>query len=153
MSVTLTLIPLAVAVGVSLTAGSAGILAQLRTKAPQQLPSLETAFTDVEILTRTLTQHGLQVQRLGEHELVVRSESGTLRYVRQDASQPFSLELRDICNMKELLDSVDQLENEYGRNVQTFTYHKVMTSLCEHGMTVQQEEVLEDDSIVLTLNL
>lgn len=153
MSVTLTLIPLAVAVGVSLTAGSAGLLAQLRNKAPQQLPPLETAFTDADLLTKTLTQHGLQVQRMGENELVVRSESGTLRYVRQDASLPFSLELLNICNMKELLDSVDQLENEYGRNVQTFTYNKVMTSLWENGMSVQSEEVLEDDSIVLTLNL
>ena len=55
--------------------------------------------------------------------------------------------------MRELLDSVDELENEYGRNVQTFTYNKVMTSLYEHGMTVDQEEVLEDDSILLTLNV
>ena len=66
---------------------------------------------------------------------------------------PFSLQLRNISNMHELLDSVDELENEYGRNVQTFTYNKVMTGLIEHGMTVDTEEILEDDSILLTLNL
>ena len=153
MSVTLTLIPLAVAVGVSLTASSAGLLAQLRKNVPQELPVLETAFTDADILTKTLTQHGLQVQQLGENELVVASEAGTLRYFRQDAALPFALELKGITNMRELLDSVDELEHEYGRNVQTFTYNKVMTSLYEHGMTVQSEEILEDDSIVLTLNL
>ena len=153
MSVTLTLIPLAVAVGVSLTASSAGLLAQLRHQNPGKLPPLETAFTDANLLSKTLLQHGLQVQVMGENEMVVVSESGILRYVRQDASQPFRLELENVCNLKELLDSVDELENEYGRNVQTFTYNKVMTSLIEHGMTVEQEEILEDDSILLTLNL
>ena len=76
-----------------------------------------------------------------------------LRYFRQDNTQPFMLQISHVSNMRELLDSVDELENEYGRNVQTFTYNKVMTSLHEHGMTVEQEEILEDDSIVLTLNV
>ena len=121
MSVTLTLIPLAVAVGVSLTASSAGLLAQLRHQNTQQLPPLETAFTDAQLLSKTLLQHGLQVQVMNENEMVVASDSGILRYVRQDPTQPFRLELENVCNLKELLDSVDELENEYGRNVQTFT--------------------------------
>ena len=60
---------------------------------------------------------------------------------------------KDISDMRQLLSSVDELNNEYGRNVQTFTYHKVMEGLIEHGMTVDTEEILEDDSIVLTLNV
>lgn len=153
MSVTLTLVPLAVAVGLSLTATSTALLAQHRKNATQQIPVLETAFVDAAILQKTLTQHGLQVDAVSENELFVRSDSGELRYFRQDASSKFSLELRNISNMHELLDSVDELENEYGRNVQTFTYNKVMTGLIEHGMTVDTEEILEDDSILLTLNI
>ena len=68
-------------------------------------------------------------------------------------AKPFLLELKDISDMRELLNSVDELNNEYGRNVQTFTYNKVMEGLIEHGMTVDTEEILEDDSIVLTLNV
>ncbi len=153
MSVTLTLVPLAVAVGLSLTATSTALLAQHRKDNHQQLPALETAFAEVEILQKTLSQHGLQVQAISENELFVRSDSGELRYFRNDSNEAFSLELRNISNMHELLDSVDELENEYGRNVQTFTYNKVMTGLIEHGMTVDTEEILEDDSILLTLNL
>lgn len=153
MSVTLTLIPLAVAVGVSLTAASASILNEMRDGNTRELPALETAFVDGAVLHKTLTQHGLQVAVLSENEMVVRSESGTLRYFRRNSGLPFSLELRDIHNMRELLDSVDELENEYGRNVQSFTYNKVMVSLAEHGMTIDSEEILEDDSILLTLNI
>lgn len=153
MSVTLTLVPLAVAVGISLTASAAVMLKQHNPQQEEQLPPLETAFQDADLLVKTLSQHGLQVQVISDNEMIVRSESGTLRYFRQDASQPFLLEMKDISNMRELMDSVDELANEYGRNVQTFTYSKVMTGLMEHGMTLDSEEVLEDDSIVLTLNL
>lgn len=153
MSVTLTLVPLAVAVGLSLTASSTAILAQHRKNQTEEIPVLETAFVDADILQKTLTQHGLQVQAMSENEMIVHSDSGLLRYFRQEAGLPFSLELRNISNMHELLDSVDELENEYGRNVQSFTYNKVMTGLIEHGMTVDTEEILEDDSILLTLNL
>lgn len=153
MSVSLTLVPLAIAVGVSLTASSTALLVQHRNKPSATIPVLETAFQNCELLQKTLTQHGLQVQTISENELLVRSESGVLRYFRQDSSLPYSLELSNISNMRELLDSVDELENEYGRNVQSFTYNKVMTSLCEHGMSVDSEEILEDDSILLTLNL
>ena len=153
MSVTLTLVPLAVAVGLSLTATSTALLAQHRNHTTQEIPALETAFTDASILQKTLNQHGLQVQMVSGNEMFVTSDSGILRYFRNDTSSPFSLELRNISNMHELLDSVDELENEYGRNVQTFTYNKVMTGLIEHGMTVDIEEILEDDSILLTLNI
>lgn len=153
MSITITLVPLAVAVGLSLTATSTALLTQHRQNETQQIPALETAFMDAAILRKTLTQHGLQVETVSENELFVRSDAGELRYFRKEASGKFYLELRNISNMHELLDSVDELENEYGRNVQTFTYNKVMTGLIEHGMTVDSEEILDDDSILLTLKL
>lgn len=153
MSVTLTLVPLAVAVGISLTAASTAILTQHKDRANMQIPPLETAFMDVNVLNKTLTQHGLHVQIISDNDILVRSDSGELHYFRNDESTAFSLELRNISNMRELLDSVDELEKEYGYNVQSFTYNKVMTGLIEHGMTVQSEEVLEDDSILLTLNV
>lgn len=153
MSVTLTLVPLAVAVGITLTAASATLLKEKNPTREAEIPTLETAFQDHDLLVKTLTQHGLQLHSVSDNEIIVKSESGLLRYYRQDASQNFLLKMENISNLRELLTSVDELNTEYGRNVQTFTYNKVMTSLHEHGMTVEQEEVLEDDSIVLTLNV
>lgn len=153
MSVTMTLIPLAVALGLSLSAGSTAILLRQEEHAGEELPVLETAFVDRQLLLTTLQRHGLQVECRGEEELLIRSEAGELRYFREEEGLPFRLEVRNVTNLRELLQDVDELENEYGRNVQTFTYTKVMTGLMEHGLTLASEEVLEDESILLTLNI
>lgn len=153
MSLTLTLIPIAMAVGMSLGSSSiAAILTGTGTKC-HDLEPVETQFVNSEILLKTLTEHGLTVQKKTENEYIVSTVSGTLRYYRTSEQEPFMLEVSGIENMHELLESLDSLENEYGRNVQAFTYNKVMCSLKEHGMSVENEETLDDDSIMLTLKV
>jgi hypothetical protein len=142
MSVTLVLIPMAVAIGMSL--GSSGIAALLGLKPKNQknLDPVETIFNDASLL----------VKEDGENEYRIETQMGVLHYFRASQEAPFSLEVRNVGDMDELLGSLQSLENEYGRNVQAFTYAKVMESLSEHGMAVASEEVLEDDSILLTIN-
>ncbi len=152
MSVTLVLIPMAVAIGMSL--GSSGIAALLGLKPKNQknLDPVETIFNDASLLVKTLSEHGLAVKEDGENEFRIETQMGVLHYFRASQEAPFSLEVRNVGDMDELLGSLQSLENEYGRNVQAFTYAKVMESLSEHGMAVASEEVLEDDSILLTIN-
>lgn len=152
MSVTLTLVPLAIAVGITLTTASAAILKEQNPQDEESIPTLETPFVDAELLVKTLTQHGLQLEMNSLNEILVRSDAGLLRYYRTDASLPFLLKMEGICNLREMLDSVDELTQEYNGNVQTFTYQKVMEGLMEHGMSLDSEEILDDGSIVLTLN-
>ena len=90
---------------------------------------------------------------VSENEFVVSTENGKLRYFRTEEDTPFYLEASEIKNIDELLASLDQLEKEYGRNVQAFTYRRVMDSLEEHGMSVVTEEILEDDSVLLRLQI
>ena len=152
MSVTLTLVPLAVAVGISLTTAAAALLKQQNPQEETQVPPLETPFRDADLLAKTLTQHGLQLEMQNPNEIRVRSDAGLLRYHRQEESQPFLLELQGISDLQQLMDSVEELTQEYHCNVQTFTYQKVMEGLREHGMSFDSEEIMEDGSIVLTLN-
>lgn len=153
MSVTLTLVPLAIAVGITLTTASAAMLKQQDPQEEEAIPELETPFLDGELLVKTLTQHGLQLEVSNENEILVRSDSGLLRYHRADASVPFLLKMEGICDLRQLLDSVEELTQEYNCNVQTFTYQKVMEGLREHGMSFDSEEIMDDGSIVLTLNV
>ena len=153
MSITLTLIPVAMAVGMSLSSTSIAALTSVKGHGKHDLEAVETRFTDCELLQKTLTEHGLNIKQLSENEVVIETEAGTLRYFSQSADAPFLLEVKGVSDMQELLDSLDSLENEYGRNVQAFTYDKVMCSLSEHGMSVESEEVMEDDSILLTLRM
>lgn len=153
MSVTLSLVPLAIAVGMSLGTSTIAAVTSLTDKSGQSIDPVCTIFNDSSILLTTLNEHGLQVKKVSENEFVVSTESGTLRYFRTDKEQPFFLEASGIKNIGELMASLDQLENEYGRNVQAFTYNRVMTSLEEHGMSVVSEEILEDETIMLTLQV
>lgn len=153
MSVTLSLIPLSIAVGMSLGSSAIAAVTASTKGSDCAIEPIGTIFNDSGLLLNTLSEHGLQVEKLSENEFTVSTESGTLRYFRTDETQPFFLEASRIRNMEELLTSLDELENEYGRNVQAFTYNRVMTSLEEHGMSVMSEEILEDDTIMLTLQV
>ncbi len=156
MSMTLTLIPLAIAINASLAASSVaaiGLFSAKNSGGCEDLPPVETVFTDADILLKTLREHGLTVKPTSSGEYTVETEAGILHYFRTAPDAPFSLEVTKVKDLQELLDSLDSLENEYGRNVQKFTYDKVMNSLAEHGMAVESERVLEDDSILLTLSL
>ncbi len=152
MSMTLTLVPLAIALNVSLASSVAAILCKQKPEGAS-LPAVETIFSDAALLEQTLREHGLSFTAASPNEYTVSTDAGVLRYFRASADVPFQLEATGVDDMEELLDSLDALENEYGRNVQKFTYDKVMCSLAQYGMTVDREEVLEDDSILLTLNL
>lgn len=51
-----------------------------------------------------------------------------------------------------LICSIKSLEEDYARNVQSYTYDKVIAGL-ENNMSIEKEEVLEDDSILITINI
>lgn len=154
MSLTLTLVPLAIAINMSLAASAAASIGIFTAGSScADLPCVETIFMDGDLLAKTMREHGLHVKTVSENEYTIETESGTLHYFRASGDVPFMLEVTGVKDLQELLDSLDSLENEYGRNVQKFTYDKVMCSLAEHGMSIESEEVLEDDSILLTLNV
>ena len=153
MSMTLTLVPVAVALSMSLGSSSLAALITLKGGEKHGFDPVETVFADGTILQKTLNEHGLCVKTLSESEYIVETEAGTLRYYRHDAQSPFLLELQNVHDMQQLLDSLDSLENEYRKNVQAFTYDRVMASLEEHGMRAESESVLDDESILLTLSL
>jgi hypothetical protein len=154
MSMTLTLIPATIALSATLSSSAVGLLTSLDLKdGCPDLPAVETCFADPELLLQTLTEHGFTVDKISENEYVVQTEAGRLRYFRRSAEEAFQVEATQIKDPEGLLHSLDLLENEYGRNVQKYTYETVRCNLARHGMRLENEEVLEDDTLLLTLTL
>jgi len=149
----ITLVPLAVAATMSLTSSSLSVLLALQGKPLGDLEPLETQFADETLLLQTLREHGMQVQNAGEGAYVVETDCGRLRYLRKTAAGPYYVQIENVADMQGLLASIDSLENEYGRNVQTFTYDRILHSAGDYGMAVEEQTVLEDDSILLRLKL
>lgn len=71
---------------------------------------------------------------------------------RLSADGPFVMDIGEVGDIQCLIDELDSIETEYNGNVQTYTYERVMNNLPE-DMVVESEEVLEDNSIVLTLTV
>ena len=153
MSMTITLVPLAIAATMSLTSGSLSTLLALQGKPLGDLEPLETQFADETLLLQTLKEHGRNVQTGGEGVYVVETDCGRLRYLRKEKTGPFYVQIENVTDMGGLLQSIDSLENEYGRNVQKFTYDRVLHSIGDYGMSIEDQTVLEDDSIVLRLRV
>lgn len=154
MSLTLTLLPAAIALSTTLTSSAVGVLTSLELKdGCPDLPAVDTAFLDGALLLQTLQEHGFSVNKVSEEEYTVQTEAGFLRYFRTASDRPFQVEASRIKDPNGLLHSLDLLENEYGRNVQRFTYETIRCNLEQHGMRLESEEVLEDDTILLTIDL
>ena len=153
MSLLLTLCPLVVALSATATTSSLGMLLNRQPVSESDLPAVPTKFADASTLMQTLREHGLHVGINSENDLVVKSEAGVLHYFRNAQDEPFQVEAHGVRDIGALVDSLDELENEYGRNVQKFTYDHVLRSLEEHGMQLDSEEILEDDTILLTINI
>ena len=152
MSLTLvlmpTVLPMVAAIGstVSAAAIAAACSMKERTIAPVQ-----TSCLDKGLLTKTLTEQGLAVEEVDENTLRVVTEGGEVLYHRAGVDRPYFAEARNVKHPEETMAALQEFETAYGRNVQAFTYGKIKEALAEHGLTLQGEEVLEDDSILLTL--
>lgn len=151
MSVILSLTSAAIIAGISVSSVAVAGLVDIRKNAKKQT-SLETVFNDSALLEKTLADYGCCVDKVTENDLRVQTQCGTLRYFRQDGGQPFRLMLEQVEDADALLEQIRVFETEYGRNVQTYTYHHIKENLPE-DMQILSESVLEDDSLVLTIQI
>lgn len=150
MSMTLTLVPLVIALGSTVSTAS---LAAVCTNRQRGISNVPTKYADKELLVKTLREHGIRAQEINDDHIVIRTDEGEIHFMRENKEDPYMMSAKGIRNMEKLAASLKEFEEEYGRNVQAYTYRKILEALEEHGLSLQEEEVLEDDSIMLTLNV
>lgn len=124
----------------------------LPTKAVENNMEFETRFNDSKLLLKTLTEFGACINQEGPDAYSVQFTDGEILYHRLTADAPYRMTVRNIENVDSLMDELRTIEEEYNGNVQEYTYRRVMDNLPE-GMTVDSEEVLDDNSIMVTLNV
>lgn len=151
MSLIAVLVPLAIAVGTTLS--KAGIDKLKGSDMLLSIDDAETVFTDHELLIKTLKDHGLNVEAESENKIHVRTDDYDLTYSRANRGDAFKLTATGNKGPGSLAFDIDCLEREYRTNVQSYTYERLIRNLSENGMTVESEELTEDDAIVLTINI
>ncbi|MCL2746268.1 MAG: hypothetical protein FWE48_04150 [Coriobacteriia bacterium] len=150
MSVSLTLNPLAIALSAILGREASQ---EIKEKSPAQLVPLQTIFNSPEILEQTLRERGLEVAHISENQMVSHVGSARLDYARRSAAEPFWVTVSGVENTTQLIGEMEYFEREYRQNVQSFTYNKLKENIAESTMQIAEELVLEDNSILLTIDV
>ena len=115
--------------------------------------SFETAFMDKDILIKTLEEHG--VRSISEDEfgkICGAVDNYTLTFEKLEADKPYFLKISclETDNAEEKL---NDLNSEYALNVQEEAYLNIIDKLKENNMQIENEEVTDDNTIVLTVNI
>ena len=74
-------------------------------------------------------------------------------YHRQNSSDAYTLDITQVSDKGECQDMINDLNEEYGLNIQEMTYNKIKERLDKENMRLESESVLEDNSIVLTIEV
>lgn len=122
---------------------------------PITMKSVDTVFVDADLLVETLKAHGScvsNIQIVSQNEILVDTEVGRLRYIRSNVAENFKLEFGMITDREKFIAQLRSFEKEYGRNVQTYTYNHIKENLTE-DMKIESEEVLDDDSLMITIDM
>lgn len=112
-----------------------------------------TDFRDSDLLLQTLHSYGLQTHISANKDTIeCRVEQTRLVFTRH-ADAPFDVAIINAPNIREIYHQLSDWDDEYKRALQTSTYEKLKTRIAEQQMTIESEQLMEDDSIVITVNI
>lgn len=150
MSITITLAPLVIAF---VATGGLAAIEKLKENNNVEDVSLETIFNDSELLAKTLKEHGLDVSVENDNHVICLSGEVQLNYTRESEDTPFVVTISGLEDPNSFVDELECFEKEYQQNVQSFTYEKLMSGIEDRNMTLSDEQILEDNSILLTIEV
>ncbi len=110
----------------------------------------KTIFKDEKLLIKTISEHG--VSNIVTQDGKIYGNLETLQFEFEKDSEGL-YEMHITHKNGENLDVVGELNEEYQLNVQEQSYMNIKKNLEKQNLTIDHEEVLEDNSIMLTVNL
>lgn len=114
--------------------------------------TFETPFMDKEILKKTLEEHGVINIAEWENGIAGDVDNYKLTFEKPAEDKPYNLKItcleRDNAEEK-----AGDLNSEYALNVQEDAYLHLLDKLKENNMQIEEEEVMDDNTIVLTVNI
>lgn len=111
MSVVFTLTSAAILAGITLSSATTiAIIDQVSDGVMDINEPIETMFNDCELLEKTLLAHGCGVKVVSENEIIVETQCGNMRYVRENSYLSFGLLLDEITNPMSCLRILNHLK-------------------------------------------
>lgn len=168
MSVTLVLIPMAIAAVGTMSVGTlinneqriteekedkikTQLLQETSKSQVQELNIFKTLMRNSQILQESVINLGYQVEILDTHQMEINTDDGSIILFEKDKNDVFQALVSDKCSQTQIESYVSEIYDEYTTIVQQKTYQKLVEKIKDRNLHLESEEVTEDNSIVLTL--
>lgn len=154
MSMIVSLVPLGIALCVTAHQSVNKILESRREKrfSVNEVILVETNFSDLFMLKKTLEEHGYCVEE-NNNELIVKTSNGLLNYKYNNERNAFDLSITEIQDLDAFMDELEMLDSEYTANIQTKTYQTLKSNIAYQNYSIISEEVLDDNSILIRIDV
>ena len=118
----------------------------------------DTVFVNKEVLIKTLQEHGAQNIYEENDNISCELEGFLLDFYKAQtendmAFPPYKMKITTNCSENELQNFVENINSEYTSNTQEENYIKIKDRLDKQNMRIAEEEVYDDNTIVLTVNI
>lgn len=112
----------------------------------------DTTIVDCETLLKTLKEHGATHIIESNGDISCECETFHLDFYKMNNNEPYKVKITysEEANIQELMTN---LASEYTTNAQEISYKKIKERLNEQNLSIDEEEIYEDNTIVLTVNL
>lgn len=111
-----------------------------------------TNFIDKELLLKTLKDYCVSPIELSDGDIQCNVENCILTF-RKEGEGNYDVEVKGTVSLKGAYEQLAIIDEEYKQNVQAYTYEKVVKKLKESSMHIENEEIMDDNSILLTINI
>lgn len=123
-----------------------------RSKGKFKKLKFDTIIMDEETLLKTLIERNAENIVRQDNKVFCDCEGYFLEFQKTNNKKPYQLTVG--CKEQDgLQEFVGNISSEYTTNAQEVSYNKIKARLEEQNLTIESEEVFEDNSIVLTVNL
>lgn len=112
-----------------------------------------TNYTDKGILLNTLVEHGAEELVENGDEISCKLFGMEMVYSKKNGSNGYTLDITQVTDKASCEDVISDLNEEYGLNIQEMTYNKIKERLDSENMRLESEAVMDDNSIVLTIEV
>lgn len=119
----------------------------------------DTVFVNKDVLLKTLNDYGVDDIKDDGSRITCRLEGFTISFYKDiqygtaDESGNYKMFVKTDCNEEELQELMNNISEQYTSNTQEESYNKIKERLKKHNLEINDEEVLEDNSIVLTIDI
>ena len=118
----------------------------------------ETVFVDMDVLIKTLEEHGAKNIYTEHGNISCEMEGFMLEFYKAEPTEemafpPYKMKITTNCAENQLEAFIEDINSEYKMNTQEENYNKIKERLDKQNLRIAEEEVYEDDTIVLTVNI